>query len=79
MPFFDVICADHGRQETFSHSPADLRCPLCDLLAKRVWSAPPRAIIEFRDGFDPGFGQYISTKRERDNLLAQKNWRKVRS
>ena len=77
MPFFDVLCAEHGRQETFSHSPADLRCPLCEHGAKRVWSAPPRAIIEFRDGFDMGAGRNFSTKRDRDNWLSANGKRKV--
>ena len=79
MPFFDVLCPEHGRQETFSQSPTDLGCPSCGKSAKRVWSAPPRAVIEFRDGFDMGAGQYFPTKRDRDNWLSANGKRKVRS
>ena len=79
MPFFDVLCAEHGQQETFSQSPADLRCPLCDLPATRVWSAPPVAVMEFREGWDSGAGVHFSTKHDRDNWLAANGKRKVKT
>ncbi len=79
MPFFDVLCAEHGRQEVFSHTPSSMECPLCKGPAKRVWSAPPRAIIEFRDGFDMGAGQNFYSKRDRDNWLSANGKRKMRS
>lgn len=79
MPFFDVQCAEHGKQETFSHTPADLRCPLCDTKAKRLWSAPPQFVMEFRYGWDMGAGRNFYSKRERDNWLSENGKRKVRS
>lgn len=79
VPFFDVLCAEHGKQETFSLTPADLCCPLCSIPAKRVWSAPPKAIVEFRDGWDMGAGRNFYSKRDRDNWLVQNGKRKVRS
>ena len=79
MPFFDVLCADHGEQETFSQAPADLGCPICNKPVKRVWSAPPKAVIEFRDGWDMGAGRNFYTKRERDNWLVENGKRKMRT
>lgn len=79
MPFFDVMCAEHGEQETFSHTPADLRCPICNEIVKRLWSAPPMAIMEFRYGWDMGAGRNFYTKRERDNWLTEHHMRKVRA
>ena len=79
VPFFDVLCAEHGLQETFSQSPADLVCPICENKATRIYSAPPKAIVEFRDGWDSGAGQHFSTKRDRDNWLSSHHMRKVRS
>lgn len=79
MPFFDVQCAEHGKQETFSQSSADLECPVCEKPSKRLYTAPPRAIVEFRDGWDMGAGENFSTKRDRDNWLAAHGKRKVRS
>lgn len=78
MPFFDILCSAHGKQETFSRDPAELECPLCNKPAKRVWSNPASFRIDFTPGWDPGFGQNVGTKRERDNKLAEKNWRRIR-
>ena len=78
MPFFDVLCSTHGKQETFSRDPAELACPLCSKAAKRVWSKPASFRIDFKPGWDPGFGRYVDTKRDRDNTLAEKNWRRIK-
>lgn len=78
MPLFDVLCPEHGRQEAFAHDPASLGCPLCSQKVERVWSNPATFRMDFREGWDPGFGKNIATKRERDNLLSEKNWRRIR-
>lgn len=78
MPFFDILCAEHGKQETFSRDPAKLECPFCKKSVKRLWSQPASFRVDFTPGWDPGFGQNIATKRERDNKLVEQNLRRIK-
>jgi len=71
MPLFDVCCETHGKQEVFSNS-VPLGCPLCSKPVKRLWTAPPGVVVDFRAGWDPGAGKVFNTKRERDNWVAEK-------
>jgi hypothetical protein len=75
MPFFDVRCDIHGRQEVTSVSQG---CPLCGKKVKRLWTAPPKIVVDFRDGWDMGAGKYFNTKMERDNWVAEKGIRRIR-
>ena len=87
MPRLDVTCEQHGVSEIWVAtktlgSPAALAtemvCPVCFQPAKRKWSAPAVAVIDFRDGWDMGAGKYFSTKRERENWISSKGKRRVR-
>ena len=78
MPIFDVLCPDHGTQEAFAHDSANTSCPLCMKPAKRVWNAPATFRIDFTPGWDMGLGKHVNSKQERDNILAEKNLRRVR-
>lgn len=77
MPTFDVLCDIHGRQEVLTDS-VPKGCPLCQRPVKRLWTAPPKIVVDFRDGWDMGAGKYFATKRERDNWIAEKGIRRIR-
>lgn len=76
MPYFDVACAKHGRQEVFGSVPTG--CPLCGSKVKRLWSNPPKIVVDFTSGWDMGAGRYFDTKRARDNWVAQKGIRRIK-
>jgi hypothetical protein len=73
MPYFDVLCPTHGKQEVFG----SVGCPLCSDPVKRLWSNPPKIVVDFTAGWDPGAGRVFSTKRERDNWVSSKGIRRL--
>ena len=79
MPFYDVLCKEHGRQEVFENSVPEgcPSCPLCGGKAKRMWNSPPRFVTDFTPGWDMGAGRNFYEKRERDNWLASKGSKKL--
>lgn len=79
MPLVGYNCKKHGYFDCF-HKFEDVykgECPVCGSEGSRVWE-PSMFVVDFRDGFDPGLGEYVATKRQRDNLVAERNLRRVR-
>lgn len=78
MPFVDVECKDHGKQERFVHDLVGFReapCESCGEPARRVWALGGFS-MDFRYGYDEGAGRYFDTARQRDNFLAEKGMTK---
>lgn len=78
MPLFDVSCPAHGQQEVLAKDSSSLACPVCGSRVERAFSSPPVFRMDFRSGWDMGAGRYFSTKRERDNWIAEAGTRKIR-
>ena len=76
MPYFDVLCDVHGRQEVYGS--VSKGCPSCGRKVKRLWTAPPKVVVDFREGWDMGAGKVFNTKRERDNWVAEKGIRRLK-
>jgi len=71
MPLYEFFCPVHGDFSEF-REVGDCnkgKCSKC----KRKFSNFGIS-VDFRPGWDPGFGKYIDTRRQRDNLLAEKGW-----
>ena len=77
MPFFDVSCEMHGRQETYG-SAGRLFCPVCNKRAKRLWSAPPVVRVDFTPGWDMGAGKNFYTKKEQETWMRESGSARMR-
>jgi hypothetical protein len=44
-------------------------CPNCRMRARRKFHINGKPIVTFREGWHDGLGEYVSTKRQEDNLL----------
>lgn len=80
MPFVDVECEEHGKQEVFKQNltgVSELPCPECGRQSPRVW-AFGSFTMDFRYGYDEGAGRYFDTARQRDNYLAENGMTKRR-
>ena len=70
---YSFICPEHGEFDV-NRDVEDCnkgKCSRC----KRVYNSFSIS-VDFTPGYDIGFGKHIDTKRQRDNLLAEKGWRK---
>lgn len=52
-------------------------CPECGVPVKQRFT-PPSFRIDFKPGWDPGLGQYVDTKRDRENIVAKNDLRRWR-
>lgn len=79
MPFVDVECEEHGKQEVFRQSLSGhaFPCPQCGKQSRRVWAFGGFS-MDFRYGYDEGAGQYFDTARQRDSYLAENGMAKRR-
>ena len=79
MPLFTYACPDHGDMDELQTAPkTHIRCPECKKKAWRVYRPAAKHVVTFRDGWSMSAGRNFSTKRERDNYLAETNTRLVR-
>jgi putative FmdB family regulatory protein len=53
-------------------------CPECGGKARQVFT-PFAFTFDFTPGYDPGLGKWVDTKREREDIIARKGLRRVRS
>lgn len=58
--------------------PKEIVCE-CGERAHYIFSAPGAVWVNWRPGYDVGLGRYFSSKRERDNYLAENNLSEARS
>ena len=75
MAIYQFRC-DHCNREFEEEQPLldqHLKAPCqCGEQARRVWT-PVHFSVAFRDGWDVGLGEYVDTKRQRDQLVRDKN------
>lgn len=53
------------------------RCPVCHRKAQRVFSLAGFT-MDFKPGFDVGLGEYVSSANERDNICAERGYRRIK-
>jgi len=58
--------------------PREITCE-CGKKAHYIFSAPGAVWVNWRPGYDVGLDRYFSSKRERDNYLAENNLSEARS
>jgi hypothetical protein len=74
VPVYPFSCPDHGEIEIYAPydgMPGEVKCPECSRVIQRMWTPVPH-VVDFRPGWQPAFGKNVDTKRERDNLVAEK-------
>jgi hypothetical protein len=76
VPIYPFSCPEHGETNIVgsfgSISGGNIpKCPECDKYMVRQWTPIPH-VVDFRPGWQPAFGKNVDTKRERDNLVAEK-------
>ena len=79
MPLVGYECEEHGYFDCF-HNFVDEYVGICDKCGRtgrRVWE-PAAFVIDFTPGFDVGLGEYVDTKKQRENIVAQNNLRRVK-
>lgn len=83
MPLYEYRCTNKACEiDVFEQfKPIEERkngkCPQCGKKGSLKISKC-KTIIDFREGFDPGLGQYVSTKRERDELVGANGLRRIK-
>ena len=81
--FYDFICDNKAcSQHTFTvYQKIDEEhkavCPKCGKPARRIFTPKPFR-IDFVEGYDPGLGEYVTSARERANIVAKNNLRRVK-
>lgn len=53
------------------------KCPLCDKMAQRVYSLQA-VTVDFKPGFDVGLGEWIDTKRQREEICSREGIRRIK-
>lgn len=76
---YQFRCEQHGDFEEWQdmNDEHSANCPTCNSIAKRVYT-PVRHSVDFRPGFDWGLGEYIDTKRQRENIVAESDLRRIK-
>lgn len=83
MPLYEYRCTNKdceiGVFEQYKpmEERKNSKCPQCGRKGSLKISQS-RHIIDFREGFDPGLGQYVSTKRERDDAIERLGLRRIK-
>lgn len=74
---YDFVCDKHGVFEVWQGMSEEHKavCPRCQQEARRRF-APLTYSVDFRDGYDPGMGEYVNTKKDRERFLREKGLRK---
>jgi len=78
MPMYEFTCDTCGKSLTDIYDYDNIGKPLCCKKHMRRVFSPFRAIVDFRDGWDEGLGKYFNTSRERNNYIAENNFRRIR-
>ena len=76
---YQFRCEQHGDFEEWQDINQDHSavCPTCYKKARRVYT-PTRYSVDFTPGFDWGLGEYIDTKRQRENIVAESDLRRIK-
>lgn len=53
------------------------KCPVCKRKAQRVYSLAGFT-MDFTAGFDVGLGEHVDSARERDNICAERGYRRIK-
>lgn len=83
MPMYEYRCKnkeceiDVFEQYKPMEKRKDGKCPGCGRKGSLMISQCGY-IIDFKEGFDPGLGQYVSTKRERESVLERNGLRRIK-
>jgi putative FmdB family regulatory protein len=70
---YEYVCDKHGVFEVWQgmNEPHRASCPRCHQEARRKFGVVPHK-FDFRDGWDPGLGEYVDTKRDRERYVREK-------
>ena len=65
-------CGKKTEKLYWNDYPKEITCE-CGEKAHYIFSAPGAVWVNWRPGYDVGLGRHFSSKRERDNYLAENN------
>lgn len=81
MPIYTYFC-DECRKEYDVLQPISnkhsYKCEKCGTQTRRVFTAPATFRMDFTPGWDVGLGQYVDTKRQRENIMAEKGLARIK-
>lgn len=79
MPIVEYKCEEHGNFDIFHHYDDEYGaiCPECKKEGKRVWS-PFSFTFDFKYGWDVGLGEYVDTKKQREELCRDKGLSRIK-
>ena len=84
MPLYDFICKNKKcKTKVYDEFQApddkhDAYCPECGKKHHKTYSLAG-FVMDFREGFDPGLGEYMNTARQRDTFVDRNELRRVKS
>ena len=79
MMRYDFLCEEHGVFEEFltMKEKHEAICPVCKTKARRLFNSVPHT-VDFTSGYDPGLGEYVDTKRQRENIISKSGLRRIK-
>ena len=80
MALYEFFCDECGgayevRQPMLEEHTYE--CPKCKKPARRIYSATP-FFFDFWYGWDPGLGEYVDTRKDRESFARKKGLRRHR-
>jgi putative FmdB family regulatory protein len=80
MPLYSFFCDVCG-VEWDEFQKHDVRhvavCPECGVVVKQRFK-PFMFKFDFKPGWDPGLGEYVDTKKQREETVARNNLRRIK-
>ena len=79
MMRYDFFCEEHGPFEKIlsMDEEHEALCPVCKTKARRLFNSLPFS-VDFTAGYDPGLGEYVDTKRQRENIISKSDLRRIK-
>lgn len=83
MPLYSFKCINSKcENEVFDvflgiNEKHEAHCPECRIKARRVWDSFGFA-FDFKSGYDAGLGEYVDSKKQREEIMRRKGLRRIR-
>jgi len=79
MPLFDFQCTGCGIiQERYEKDrQVPVTCDTCGAPMKSKYTSFSFS-MDFKPGFDYGLGKYVTSKKQRENIIAEKGLRRIK-
>ena len=79
MPMYEFVCDECGKVLTDIFNYDNIVNPACCGKKTRRKFSTFTKVMDFRDGWDAGLGRNFNTARERNNFIAERNIRRMKT